>query len=136
MFKKWESLKNYFKKGYRVRVSHSGDFVKQIEEPIIIDDEKFEIRILKTEDDFITEGYNMKNCMSKQFVTALSYVYLSMTHNKKTINLQYRKGKLSQSYGKANTPVDKLFNKSIEILNKRMENFQNLEIKKEKFDFI
>ncbi len=83
MFKKWESLKNYFKKGYRVRVSHSGDFVKQIEEPIIIDDEKFEIRILKTEDDFITEGYNMKNCMSKQFVTALSYVYLSMTHNKK-----------------------------------------------------
>lgn len=136
LFKQWESFKNYFKKGYRVRVSLPDEFIKIVEDDITVDGQVFKVRILKTEDDFITEGFNMKNCMSKQFVTALSYVYISLTNGRKCINLQYRKGKLSQSYGKANTPVDKLFNKSLEILNKRMESYSVLEIKKEKFDFI
>lgn len=136
LLKQWEAFKTHFKKGYRIRVSLPEDFVQEIENDIVIDNEVFKIRILKTEEDFSIEGYNMKNCMSKQFVTAMSYVYISMTHKRKTINLQYRKGKLSQSYGKANTTVDKLFNKSVQILNKRMETYTDLNIRKEKFDFI
>lgn len=136
LLKQWESFKNYFKKGYRTRVSLPDDFVKTIEEDILVGDDLFKVRILKTEDDFISEGYNMKNCMGKQFVTALSYIYISLTNGRKSVNIQYRKGRITQIYGKANTPVDKLFNKSIEILNKKMEEFPVFEIKKEKFDFI
>jgi hypothetical protein len=136
LHKQWESYKIHLKKGYRVRVGLPEDFIKDIEEDIIVDDLKFNIKLLKTEKDFTLEGYHMKNCMSQQFNTAQFYIYISMTHNKKCINLQYRRGKLTQSYGKANSSVDKLFNKTIQILNKKMEQYGDLEIKKEKFDFI
>ena len=59
-----------------------------------------------------------------------------MTNKRKRINLQYRKGALSQHYGSANTPVDSLFNDSIQILNKKMLQYSELQLKKEKFDLI
>jgi hypothetical protein len=74
--------------------------------------------------------------MGKQFTNGLLYVYIAMTHKRKRINLQYRKGCLSQQYGKANTSVDVLFNKSIQILNKKMLEYSGLQLRKEKFDFI
>jgi len=136
LYKKWEGFKNHIKKGYRLRVVLNDDFVRKVEEDICVDEKLFNVRILKTEQDFVIEGYNMKNCMGKQFNTAQFYIYISMSHKGKTINLQYRRGALSQSYGKANTPVDKMFNNSIEKLNKKMSEHPNIEIKKEKFDFI
>jgi hypothetical protein len=136
LLKQWEGYKNHFKKGYRIRYSLPEDFISHIQEDIIVDGETFNVTILKTEDEFTLEGYTMKNCMSKQFTNGLLYVYIAMTHKRKRINLQYRKGCLSQQYGKANTPVDSLFNKSIQILNKKMVEYPGLQLRKEKFDFI
>jgi hypothetical protein len=136
LLKQWEGYKNHFKKGYRVRYALPEDFVSHIQEDIVIDGEIFNVKILKTEDDFSMEGYTMKNCMGKQFTNGLLYVYIAMTHKRKRINLQYRKGCLTQQYGKANTPVDTLFNKPTQILNKKMSEYAGLVLKKEKFDFI
>lgn len=136
LLKQWEGYKNHFKKGYRVRYALPEDFVTHIQEDIVVDGETFNVTILKTEDEFALEGYTMKNCMGKQFTNGLLYVYIAMTHKRKRINLQYRKGCLTQQYGKANTPVDKLFNKSVQILNKKMAEYSGIQLKKEKFDFI
>lgn len=136
LYKKWEGFKNHIKKGYRLRVVLDDDFVKKVEGDICVDEKLFNVRILKTEQDFVIEGYNMKNCMGRQFNTAQFYIYISMSYRGKTINLQYRRGVLSQSFGKANTIVDKTFKNSVEILNKKMSEHPDIEIKKEKFDFI
>jgi hypothetical protein len=136
LLKQWEGYKNHFKKGYRIRYALPDDFISHIEEDIVVDGETFNVTILKTEDEFSLEGYKMKNCMGKQFTNGLLYVYIAMTHKRKRINLQYRKGCLSQQYGKANTSVDVLFNKSIQILNKKMLEYSGLQLRKEKFDFI
>jgi hypothetical protein len=61
---------------------------------------------------------------------------VSLIHKRKRINLQYRKGCLIQSYGKANTPVDKLFDESVKVLNKRMSEYPDIQWVKEKYDFI
>jgi hypothetical protein len=64
-------------------------------------------------------------------------IYISLTHKRKRINLQYnRNGNLLQSYGKANTPVDAFFNDAVEILNKKMSKYSDIEWTKEKYDFI
>ena len=79
----------------------------------------------------------MKNCMGKQFIYGLMRIYISLTHKRKRINLQYnRNGNLLQSYGKANTPVDAFFNDAVEILNKKMSKYSDIEWTKEKYDFI
>jgi hypothetical protein len=136
LLKQWEGYKNHFKKGYRIRYNLPEDFVSHIQEDIVVDGETFNVTILKTEDEFALEGYRMKNCMGKQFTNGLLYIYIAMTHKRKRVNLQYRKGCLTQQYGKANTPVDTLFNKSVQILNKKMSEYAGLQLKKEKFDFI
>ena len=65
-----------------------------------------ELKLIKSEEDFITEGMIMKNCMSKQFVNGMFSIFLSMKLNRRRINLQYRKGKLVQAYSKANSPIN------------------------------
>ena len=134
--KQWEGFKNHFKKGYRIRYALPEDFISHIQEDIVVGEETFNVSILKTEDEFALEGYRMKNCMGKQFSNGLIYIYIAMANKRKRINLQYRKGALSQHYGSANTPVDSLFNDSIQILNKKMLQYSELQLKKEKFDFI
>ncbi len=116
----WEGMRQHFKKGFRLRYNILQSFVDFIEKEIIVNDKIFIPQILKSEDDYKIEGYIMKNCMGKQFIHGAIYLYLSLTHKKTRINLQYRKGKLSQSYGKANTPVDELFTSAIEILSNRI----------------
>jgi hypothetical protein len=91
---------------------------------------------LTTEDDFRVEGFNMKNCMSKQFPHGAIYIFISMQLKRKKINLQYRKGNLIQSYGKANTPVNKIFEEAIGILNKKFEKYSNMSWSKVKYDFL
>ena len=82
------------------------------------------------------EGYRMKNCMSKQFIHAANYIYISLKQNRSAINLQYRKGSMNQSYGKANTTVKDKFNNAIEILNDRFKNHLTIFGHKEKYDII
>ena len=75
--------------------------------------------------------------MGKQFIYGLMRIYISLTHKRKRINLQYnRNGNLLQSYGKANTPVDVFFNDAVEILNKKMSKYPNIQWSKEKYNFI
>ena len=132
----WSGLKLHFARGYKVKYLIPEDFVKEIEEDIIIEGEVFKPKILLTEDDFRIEGFNMKNCMSKQFAHGAVYIFVSLQHKRKRINLQYRKGNLIQSYGKANTPVIQTFEEPTNILTSRFKKYPTIEWKKEKYDFL
>jgi hypothetical protein len=133
----WSGIKLHFARGYKVKYNIPNDVVDVIQEDIIIGYEVFKPKVLLTEEDYRLEGFYMKNCMAKQFPHGLFYIYISLSNKRKKIDLQYRKGRLIQSYGKANTPVsNELFGQSIEILSKRIEKFSDLEWKKEKYDFI
>jgi hypothetical protein len=112
------------------------EFIKYIEQDIEIDGEIYKPKLILTEEDFRIEGFTMKNCMSKQFSHGAIYIYVSLQHKRKRINLQYRKGKLNQSYGKANTPVATIFETAMEILTKRFESHPSIEWKKEKYEFL
>jgi hypothetical protein len=132
----WNGIKMYLARGYKLKYTYPEDFVNIIESEIEIDGEIFTPKILLTEEDFRVEGYDMKNCMSKQFTNGNLYVYVSLTHKKKRINLQYRKGNLIQQYGKANTPVIDTFNLAVEALTNRFKSHPNIEWKKEKYEFL
>jgi hypothetical protein len=132
----WSGLKLHFARGYKVRYLMSEDFVKEIEEDITIGELVFKPKILLTEDDFRIEGFNMKNCMSKQFAHGVVYIFTSLQHKRKRINLQYRKGNLIQSYGKANTTVLQIFEEATNILTSRFKKYPTIEWKKDKYDFI
>lgn len=134
--KEWSSIKAHVKKGYRLRYSFPEDFIQSVEDVITTKDGEFIPTIIKCEDDFVLEGHIMKNCMSNHFRTGSIYVYISMTHKNKRINLQYRRGCLTQSYGKANSTVEPYFQPAISQLNKIMSRYSDLVWKKEKFDFI
>jgi len=132
----WSGLKLHFARGYKVRYLMSEDFVKEIEEDITIGELVFKPNILLTEDDFRIEGFNMKNCMSKQFAHGVVYIFTSLQHKRKRINLQYRKGNLIQSYGKANSTVLQIFEEATNILTSRFKKYPTIEWKKDKYDFI
>ena len=74
--------------------------------------------------------------MSKQFQHGSLYIFVALQHKRKRINLQYRKGNLIQSYGKANTPVIKTFEEPTNILTARFKKYPTIEWKKEKYDFL
>ena len=63
-------------------------------------------------------------------------VYVSLKCGRTKINLQFKKGSLVQSYGKANTPVKEKFMEAIKILTSRMEKFDELYGIKEKYDIL
>jgi hypothetical protein len=136
IYKQWENMKSHFKKGYRIRYLMSSDFVSEIEKDIMVGENIFKPTILKTEEDYTLEGFIMKNCMGKQFINGLVHIYITLSHKKKRINLQYRKGVLLQKYGKANTPVEIIFNEPIQVLNKRMLGYSDTQWVREKYDFI
>ena len=134
--KTWESTQKYFKKGYRIRYGLPEDFVKDIESPIQIDGNIFQLRILKTEEDFAVEAMIMKNCLAKQFISGSIHIYITMWTKNKRINLQYKRGNLHQGYGKANTEVDVLFKPAIKELSKKMSKYSGISWKKERYDFV
>ncbi len=136
LMEQWSSTKLHFARGYKVKYVMPNDFIESIEQEIEIGDEVYKPKLILSEEEFRLEGFTMKNCMSKQFSHGAIYVYVSLQHKRKRINLQYRKGKLNQSYGKANTPVTPIFNKAIEVLTKRFETYSNIEWRKEKYDFL
>jgi hypothetical protein len=132
----WGGYKLHFARGYKVRYVLPEEVINEIEENIIIDDLNFKPKILLTEDDFRVEGYNMKNCMAKQFLHGSIYLFVSLQHKRRRVNLQYRKGNLVQSYGKANTAVIPLFDDAITMLTQRFKKYHNIEWIKEKYDFL
>jgi len=74
--------------------------------------------------------------MSKQFNNGILYVYLRGSINTKHINIQYRRGKINQSYGKSNSKVPELFQPFIEILTEKFKDYRDLVWVKEKYEFI
>lgn len=132
----WLGYKLHFARGYRVRYSIPTDVVNDVETDIILNGETYKPNILLTEEDYRVEGFTMKNCMAKQFPHGSIYIFISLHHGRKRINLQYRKGNLIQSYGKANTTVPDSYNEVIEILTQRMKKYRDIEWKKEKYDFL
>jgi hypothetical protein len=136
MLESWSGIKLHLARGYKLRYEFPEDFVNIIETEIDIDGEIYTPKILLTEEDFRMEGYNMKNCMSKQFTNGNLYVYVALVHKRKRINLQYRKGSLVQQYGKANTPVVEIFDSAVQTLTNRFKSHPNIEWKREKYDFL
>ncbi len=137
MISQWELMKKHLSVGYKLRYDIPEQIVSSIEEEIIIDGKVFLPKVLLSEDDFILEGSRMKNCMSKQFMHGALYIYVALTHNKKRINMQFRKGNMVQAYGKANSPVKKeIFEQAMEIVSVRISKFPFLLWKKEKYEII
>jgi hypothetical protein len=133
----WKGHKKHFTRGYRLKYVFPDEFTQFIEEEIIDDEHQMFIPvILKTEEDFMLEGYNMRNCMSQQFIHAFNSVYISLKNGRSKINLQYKKGVLVQSYGKANTPVKHKFNEAIKILSTRLIKFAEIIGSREKYYII
>lgn len=132
----WTSIKSHFTKGFKIKYTFDDNFVKTIEKDILVDDIKYKPKILVTEDDFRVEGFQMGNCMSKQFTNGMLFIYISLQSNRRRINLQYRNGELNQSYGKSNNPVPEIFNDAVKILNNRMSQFKDIKWYRERYDFI
>ncbi len=132
----WLGIKLHLNRGYKMMYTIPKEVIDEIEQEIIINNQIFKPKVLITEDDYRLEGFMMKNCMSKQFMHGSLYIYISLRNNKKRINLQYRKGSLVQSYGKANTPTSELFLQPICVLNQRVMKFSDITWKKDKYDLI
>lgn len=132
----WSSHKKHLNRGYRLRYIIDPDFIKFIEEDINIGEEVFKPKLLLNEEEFMIEGTLMKNCMAKQFSHGAIYLFVSLKNKTKKVNIQYKKGMLIQSYGKANTQVPENFNNPIYILTERFKKMSDITWKKEKYDFI
>lgn len=136
-FEMWSGIKFHFARGYRVKYQISEEFVRMIEEDIVIGETTYKPKLILTEEEFRIEGYTMKNCMSKQFPNGVIYLYVALQTGRKRINLQYKRGLLIQSYGKANTVVpEDIFGEATKILTERFKSDSNIIWKKEKYDFI
>ena len=136
LLNKWKNLKNYFKKGYKVKYTFPENFINVIEEEIIVENKVFNVKILKTEEDFFTEGFIMKNCIGKQFNRGAIFIFISMNYNKTRINLEYKNGNLITSLGKANTKVEPIFEDAVNTLTKRMSTHYNVNWFREKYDCV
>lgn len=132
----WESHKKHFKLGYKLKYHLPDEMVNLIETPIVVGDKTFQPRLILTEDQFRIEGLLMKNCMARQFGVANLYIHISVSLNKKRINVQYRKGIMNQSRGKANTNPPKDFKEAVDILSQRMSNYKDVSPQKMSYDFI
>lgn len=132
----WSGFKIHVTRGYKLKYTIPEEIINDLEEEFTIVDMTFKPKLILSEEDFRMEGYSMKNCMSKQFPHGAIYIFVSLQSKRKKINLQYRKGQLIQSFGKANTPVPTLFNDAVLYLTNKFKKYVNLEWKKEKYDFI
>ena len=129
----WMVIKRAAKVGHMLKYKIPQEIVDDIQTPIIRSNKTFQPRVLLTDTDFSLEGLEMKNCMARQFSHGSIYVYISLAHEKRKVDLQYQRGKLSQSFGKANTPVPmEIFGEAIRDLNERMSKYDTLKWEKEK----
>lgn len=135
-FEEINGLLRHKKRGYRIKYTLPTEFVEMVEKPIIIEDKVFNPKILVTEEDFIIEGHQMKNCMAQQFTQGIIFIYVSLRSDFGSVNLQYKKGKLIQGRGKANSNITDEYREGVNELTQRL--MTNPEVKwiKEKFDFL
>ena len=131
---KWSTIKKHINRGFKIKYNPPKNFIDTIESDIVINGSVFKPKLLLSEEDFTMEGFYMKNCMSNQFAHGAIYLYVSLHYKTKRINLQYRKGNLVQSYGKANSPVEPIFEEALRVLNERFSKHPELVWKKEKYD--
>jgi hypothetical protein len=136
LFGIWGTFKQNINRGYKLKYTFSDEFIEKIEEDIVLDDKVFKPKILITEEDFIVEGFKMKNCMGKQFSQGTFYIYISLCSKNKCVNLQFKRGELTQQYGKANSDVPDSFVSAIKILSEKMKNYKFIEYKKEKYNLL
>jgi len=123
----WMVIKKCVHGGFIRKYNIPQDIVDDIQAPIILPGKTFHPKLLLTDIDFSIEGVEMKNCMAKQFAHGAIYLYISLSYEKTKIDLQYRKGGLVQSYGKANTPVlTEIFGGAVTQLNERMKKYDTL----------
>lgn len=132
----WDLHKKHFKLGYKLMFSLPEEMISDIHTPITIGDKTFIPSLILTEDDFRIEGMIMKNCMARQFSVGNLYIHMSISLGRKRINLQYRRGMLNQSKGKANTTTPKEFKEVVEIINKKMINYKEVSPKRITYDII
>ena len=129
----WMVIKKTAKTGHMLKYKIPQEILDDIQKPIKTSNKTFQPRVLLTDADFSLEGLEMKNCMAKQFTHGSIYIYISLSYEKKKIDLQYQRGKLQQSYGKANTPVPmELFGSALRELNERMSKYDTLKWEREK----
>ena len=129
----WMVIKKTAKTGHMLKYKIPQEIIDDIQKPIKTSNKTFQPRVLLTDADFSLEGLEMKNCMAKQFIHGTIYIYISISYEKKKVDLQYQRGKLQQSYGKANTPVPmELFGPALRELNERMSKYDTLKWEKEK----
>ena len=129
----WDVIKKSATVGHVLKYTIPQDVLDDLEAPIKGFKNTSHPRVLLTDNDFSFEGYEMKNCMAKQFTHGAIYIYISLAVGKKKIDLQYQRGKLQQSYGKANSPVPmEIFGEGITELNQRMLKYSTLTWTKEK----
>lgn len=133
----WLLLKKQITTGYLEKYSFPTDILQEIEAPIIVENKIFIPKILTSSEDFCIEGKRMKNCMSRQFGLGIVQIYMSLSCEKKRIDLQYQRGKLNMAYGKANTAVpQEIFGRAIEILNSRMMKYKGMKWEKKRYNII
>jgi hypothetical protein len=132
----WSGIKIHLSRGYKLKYNLPEEFINIVEDLIHINGETFTPKLLVSEEDFRFEGFSMKNCMAKQFPNGAIYLYFSLQHKRKKVNLQYRKGELIQSYGKANTKILDIFNDAIDILSDRLKKYRDITWKKKKYDIL
>ena len=136
LLSQWSSIRKHYNRGYKLKYILPGDFIKMIEEEIVVNNSTFKPKLVLSEEEFELEGIMMKNCMSNQFVHGSIYLYVSLEHKRKRVNLQFRKGLLIQSYGKANSAVEDLFQEPIRILTERFLKTPEVQWKREKYDIL
>jgi len=129
----WMVIKKGAVTGFMLKYKIPKEVVDDIHIPITISGKTFQPRVLLSDKDFSLEGLEMKNCMAKQFLHGTIYIFISLAHEKTKVDLQYQKGKLHQSFGKANSPVPMdLFGEAIGELNVRMSKYHTLKWEREK----
>jgi hypothetical protein len=129
----WSVIKKGALSGFVMKYKIPQEVIDDIQTPIMRSDKTFQPRVLLTDSDFSLEGLEMKNCMAKQFMHGAIFIYISLSYEKTKVDLQYQRGKLHQSYGKANSPVPmELFGEALRELNERMSKYHELKWEKEK----
>ena len=101
----WDVIKKSATVGHVLKYTIPQEVIDDIQRPIVGFKNTAQPRVLLTDNDFSLEGYDMKNCMAKQFTHGAIYIYISLAVDKRKVDLQYQRGKLQQSYAKANSPV-------------------------------
>lgn len=132
----WNLHYQYFQRGYKLRYVYPEDFLSHVEQPIVIDGQKFKVRLLQTEDEFKLEGIRMKNCMSNQFNNGIILNFFYMEHNRKRINVSFQRGQTNQAYGKSNSTLPEIFAAPIKVLSEKLQAYKDIKWYREKYDII